>query len=199
MMESKTELRKALYAKRSEVMRTSPDTVRALADVLENWLGEAGAQCVGIYFPFRDEPDVRDAVTKWVAAGHGRSAAVPVVDDAKTGRMHYTLWTPGQATVSGAFGIEVPALDRPVVPDVIISPCVGVTRTGYRIGNGGGFFDRYLESLIRAGVTPVTVALAYECLFVENFVPDSFDRPFDFILTEKGCRARNQDESNTRS
>ena len=91
--------------------------------------------------------------------------------------------TRSDAVRIGSYGIEEPIEDYSVEPEVILVPCVGVTREGYRLGNGGGYFDRWL-----AERNPVTVAVAYEALVTEDFAPEEFDIPLDWILTESGIR-----------
>lgn len=87
---------------------------------------------------------------------------------------------------SGTFGITEPVGGIPVVPDVIFAPCVAVTSSGFRLGNGGGFFDRWLADPATEAV--VTVAVAAEGLVTKEFEPQLHDRPFQWLATENGVR-----------
>lgn len=184
---NRKELRRTLLKERRKVQLDVPDVVGRLAVCAAHWLDGQDCMRVGFYRPVRGEPDLTDVFSRWVKAAPGRSLCVPVVDDLERKSMHYALWTP-QAVRAGAYGIEEPAFDAPVVPQVIFVPCVGVTRQGYRLGNGGGFFDRWLAEQSRRGRRPVTVAAAFDCLVTDRFVPEDHDEPLDWILTESGCR-----------
>lgn len=91
--------------------------------------------------------------------------------------------------VKGAFGIEEPKIDRLVYPDVIFAPCVGVNRLGVRLGNGGGFFDRYLLQRRLDSKPVTTVAVAFDELVVDENYQQQHDIAFDWIVTESGFKA----------
>lgn len=185
-------LRKRFYAMRTE-QSARTGVCAALREELCAWLSRGGFSLIGLYMPFRAEPDVTDAVLGVARTMHAR-LALPVIDDLRGGIMHYALWS---GTVSdlvpGAFGIAEPASARAVVPDVILSPCVAVSPSGVRLGNGGGFFDRYLAALRAKGASPVTVAVAYEALVWEELRAEKHDQLFDWIATEKGVARSRKD------
>lgn len=90
--------------------------------------------------------------------------------------------------VKGAFGIQEPQIDRLVCPDVIFSPCLGVNHLGFRLGNGGGFFDRYLLQRKLDCKPLTTVAVAFDELIVDENYQQQHDIAFDWIATESGFR-----------
>lgn len=181
-------LRKELYDRRERAAREAPHKARAMAKCLGDWLEALGALCVGSYMPFRSEPDINGMLQGWKSKESGRRLALPVVDDARLGVMHYALWEEGTVLCKGAFGIVEPGQSPSVVPDIVLSPCVGVSPNGWRLGNGGGFFDRYLAQCGACGVRPVTVAVALDCLIVDCLQPEAHDIAFDWIATESGVR-----------
>lgn len=164
-----------------------PEAVALLCAHLLRWLSGRKFNCVGFYRPIRGEPDVTEALLQWSGADPMRSLCVPKVDSVEKKTMHYSLWCAGN-TRRGPYGIEEPATDIAVEPEVILSPCVGVTAKGYRLGNGGGFFDRWLKEEALAGRGLVTVAVAFECLKTDRFLPNSLDVPMQWILTESGMQ-----------
>ena len=90
--------------------------------------------------------------------------------------------TPGEPMQSGLWGIQVPAR-RVVVPhDVMIAPLVGFDRERYRLGNGGGYFDRTLAAL---GQRPFVIGVGYASAELETIHPQAHDIPMDLILTER--------------
>ncbi len=183
----KSLLRQVCLQKRKQTLECCPDVQAQLCEVIEKWLSQQAVSCVGFYRPFRSEPDITPAVAAWAEKQKGRKLCVPVVEDKRNCRMHYAIWRASEASRVGSFGIEEPAEDIAAVPEIIFSPCVGVTRSGFRLGNGGGYFDRYLAWRAAAGNSPVaTVAVALEALVIEKFEVSYFDVAFDWIATEAG-------------
>jgi 5-formyltetrahydrofolate cyclo-ligase len=111
-----------------------------------------------------------------------RKIGLPVVD-----KVHKTLtfyaWYPGCPMEEDAYGIPKPKDTEVVVPSLLFVPCVGFGPGGYRLGYGGGFYDRTLASL---QPKPVTVGLAYAHAYVPSFEPEPHDVPLAAILTEDG-------------
>lgn len=179
-------LRKELYDRRKRAARETPHKAETMAECLGQWLEALGALRVGSYMPFRSEPDINGMLQGWKSKEEGRCLALPVVDDARLGMMHYALWEESTVLCKGAFGIVEPVHSPTVVPDIVLSPCVGVSPNGWRLGNGGGFFDRYLAQCRASGAHPVTVAVALDCLIVDGLQPEAHDIAFDWIATESG-------------
>lgn len=185
--QKRQQLRRELLARREWMQRERPAAQIEINEWLGRWLEGQSFLCAGFYRPIRHEPELMPAFAAWQASAVGRQLCVPVVDDMVRRTMHYGVWNPAAVRV-GAYGIEVPAQDDPTEPDVIVAPCIGVTQDGFRLGNGGGYFDRWLAHRASAGKCPVTVAVAFECLVTEAFEPEPFDMPMDWILTETGIR-----------
>lgn len=186
--EARCRLRRRFLSVREKITATMPQVSVALSEVVCKWLAVRNFGCVGIYMPFRGEPDIREAVRVVQVSGAVLTAAFPVVDDKKARRMHYVAVDEDTGYQTGAYGIAQPVGGRAVVPDVIFSPCVAVTPFGARLGNGGGYFDRYLAELALENIHPVTVAVAYEATVTEEFEALSHDVAFEWIATEAGVR-----------
>lgn len=92
-------------------------------------------------------------------------------------------WTPGEELIPGRYGIPVPASGSAVLPDAIVVPCVGFNRAAYRLGYGGGWFDRTLP-LLPDSVRVVGVAFGFQA--TDAFEPQPHDRPMHCIVTEAG-------------
>lgn len=174
-------MRRRFLGLRQVLTRESPQKAVCLAAAIRQWLEGQNGRCVGIYSPFRGEPDVRPGL-----AAMGIALAYPVVDDKASGRMHYRRVTKSTVFVSGAYGIEEPQGGEVVVPDILFSPCIAVTPEGFRLGNGGGFFDRYMARMTAENRRPMTVAVAYDALVTNDFCPQAHDVAFDWIATESG-------------
>ncbi len=93
----------------------------------------------------------------------------------------FAEWLPGEPTVTDRLGVAVPAELRMVErPPALLVPCLGFNALGYRVGYGGGFYDRTLAPEPR----PATVGIAYGCQRVE-FAGDAHDIPLDGVITEE--------------
>jgi 5-formyltetrahydrofolate cyclo-ligase len=139
---------------------------------------------LGIYWPFRGEFDPRPLVDALTTAG--RCVALPVVLD-KKGPLEYRAWAPGEPLVAGVWDIPIPERREIVVPATVLAPVVGFDRAGYRLGYGGGYFDRTLASL---DPRPLAIGVGFSCQAIETIYPQSFDVPMDVIVTETGVTRR---------
>lgn len=147
---------------------------------LDSLIGDVKGLIVSVYWPFRGEPDLR-AWMKDVAT-RGGACALPVVVE-KGQPLIFRCWIEGQPLKHGVWNIPVPAAGPSVVPDVTIAPVVGFDRQWYRLGYGGGFFDRTLASLPRK---PRIFGVGYELQAIQSIHPLPHDIPMDGIITERG-------------
>jgi 5-formyltetrahydrofolate cyclo-ligase len=152
-------------------------TLRAL-------LLERPLMTLGVYWPFQAEFDPR-ALIDWVIA-RGFAVALPAVVD-KKGPLEYRAWRPGEALVDGVWDIPIPEAREVVVPEAVLAPLVGFDRQCYRLGYGGGYFDRTLAAF---STRPLAIGVGYEVSQIESILPQSFDIPMDVIVTEARIRRR---------
>jgi len=133
---------------------------------------------LGVYWPFRAEFDPRPLIDWAVAAGRG--VALPVVVD-KRGPLEYRAWRPGEPLVDGVWNIPVPERREIVVPAIVLAPVVGFDRGCYRLGYGGGYFDRTLAAL---QPRPLAIGVGFDFQAIETIHPQPFDVPMDLVVTE---------------
>jgi 5-formyltetrahydrofolate cyclo-ligase len=114
------------------------------------------------------------------------AVALPVVVD-KKGPLEYRAWRPGEKLVNGVWNIPIPEARRIVVPRAVLAPLVGFDRDCYRLGYGGGYFDRTLAALTSR---PWAIGVGFELSRLETIYPQHFDIPMDLIVTEAGVRRR---------
>jgi len=138
---------------------------------------------IGFYWPFNAEVDPRVAILR--LRERGARVALPVVV-AKDAPLEFREWTPDVATVPGVFGLPVPQSPK-VVPDAVLMPPVGFDAAGYRLGYGGGYFDRTLAAL---APQPLKIGLARETSRIDTIHPQAHDIPMDFVVTESGIFER---------
>jgi 5-formyltetrahydrofolate cyclo-ligase len=133
---------------------------------------------VGFYWPFKGEYDVRRIARQLHA--RGTRLALPVVVE-KHRPLEFRAWTPDAKLVPGIWNIPVPA-DRTIVePDALLVPLVGFDGEGYRLGYGGGYYDRTLASRRRK---PLTIGVGFELSALTTIHPQPHDIPMDAIVTE---------------
>ena len=149
------------------------------AQVLAWWDTQAqdGAALLGVYWPLPGEPDLLAAYAE--LARRGASLVLPVVL-ARDAALGFAFWTPGEPMIKDAMGVAVPQQSRPApAPDALLLPCLGFNQQRYRLGYGGGFYDRTLAALPR----PATAGVAYACQ-ASDFATGPHDVALDLIITE---------------
>lgn len=137
---------------------------------------------VAFCWPVRNEFDCRPLVTRLLACGW--RAAQPVVL-APAAPMAFRPWTPDTPMTADRHGIPIPAGELSVAPDVVLVPLVAFDEQGYRIGYGGGYFDRTLAAL---SPRPLAVGVGFELARLDSTRPQPHDVPLDVIVTEAGAR-----------
>jgi 5-formyltetrahydrofolate cyclo-ligase len=134
---------------------------------------------LGIYWPIRGELDLRDFARRHIEAG--RTVALPVVV-AKNAPVEFWQWDPHTPMQRGCWDIPVPAERRSVVPDALLIPLVGYDAAGYRLGYGGGYYDRTLAALTPR---PLCIGVGYDESALATIQPQPHDVPMDLIVTER--------------
>jgi len=179
------EQRAALIARRQA---TEPEQRRrwnaAVEANLRALLSERAPSLLGFYWPFRGEFDARPMVRDLIERSW--RAALPVVIE-KNRPMIFRPWIPGMAMVDGIWDIPVPRNGVPVVPDIVLAPLVGFDDARYRLGYGGGYFDRTLAALTPR---PHAIGVGFAMQEIDTIHPQDFDIPMDAIVTEAFIRRR---------
>lgn len=181
--EAKRAMRREATARRREA--TAPADAGLL--LIDNLLGAAavpdGAPVSG-FWPIGSEVDVAPVLRALVARGH--AVALPVV----VGRdrpLVFRAWREGDAMGEGPYGIREPLESAPeIAPRVLLVPLLAFDRAGYRLGYGGGFYDRSL-ALLREGGPVVAIGAAWAAQEVPAVPHDQHDQPLDWVLTEREC------------
>lgn len=153
---------------------------RALAARVGRWLRTMPVARLAFFWPVRGEPDLTPVIGEWLAEGAGRTAALPVVAGEV---LEFAAWTPRTPMQPGAYGIPVPAAVRRVAPQLLLIPCVGIDDQRYRLGYGGGFYDRTAAAF---AVRPVLVGVGFDCGRIASIDPQPHDVRLDLAITESG-------------
>ena len=154
--------------------------VAAIEAHLETLLELLSPRILGFCWPYRGEPDLRDLVGRWLDGDDRRLAALPVVLG-KGQPLVFRRWAPGTPMELDPHGIAQPRNSAPVLPDVVLVPLNAFDAAGYRIGYGGGYFDRTLAVL-----DTVAVGVGFELGRADSVFPQTHDRPMHWLVTEAG-------------
>ena len=154
----------------------------ALAHHLKALIERLEPQCLGLYWPIRSEFNAVE-----VFGADSRTSGLPLAlpfTRREPRRMVYRAWNGGTPELVDECGIASTGAAE-VLPDVVLVPCLGYTRDGYRLGYGAGYFDRWLAA--QPQVTAIGVAWSVgEVDAQAGFVPQPHDQPLTLIVTERG-------------
>lgn len=152
-------------------------------DLLDRRFPGRPARAVAAYWPIGGELDLRPLMSE--LHGNGTSVALPVIV-AKGAPLVFRRWSPDEPMVQGEWRIPVPAPASPTLhPQVLLIPLVGWDPAGYRLGHGGGYYDRTLATL---EPRPLAIGVGLEAAHLETIHPQPHDVPLDVIVTERGVR-----------
>jgi len=136
---------------------------------------------VAFCWPFRQEPDLRGMMAKWMSEVAGRCALLPVVLETDAPLL-FRRWVPEMEMSHDRYGIAYPPRGGAIEPQVVLVPMNAFDAAGYRLGYGGGYFDRTLARL-----PAVAIGVGFELGRLDSVLPQPHDRPMDWLVTEKGA------------
>lgn len=137
-------------------------------------------QTLAFCWPIKHEPDVRAIVAAWRQAGSRATLPVVISEHAP---LAFREWLADAALESDRYGIPTPTQGDWLIPDLILLPLNGFDPAGYRLGYGGGYFDRTLAAL---SPRPLAVGVGFELNRVATIRPEKHDQRLDWIVTENG-------------
>lgn len=183
----KTALRRRLVEQRRN-MEDRLHRSDLLQQVMRIWLVDRPDAVIGAYWPIKGEFDPLPILHRWKEDGElldkplRRRIGLPVINK-ETKTLTFHVWYPGCPMEEDAYGIPKPKDTEVIQPTLLFVPCVGYSAGGYRLGYGGGFYDRTLATL---QPKPFTVGLGFREAYVDDFEPEVHDQPLDAILNDNG-------------
>jgi 5,10-methenyltetrahydrofolate synthetase len=179
----KTERRRLIAARLAMPASVRRHHALRIGAALDGLLGDVAGLLVAVYWPIRGEPDLR----AWIDSLRARGArcALPVVV-ARDAPLAFREWPRGARLRPGAWNIPEPADGAPVVPQVVLAPVVGFDRDAYRLGHGGGYYDR---TLAIASPRPRAIGVGYADAEIPSILPQPHDVAMDLVVTELGVAA----------
>ena len=148
-------------------------------------IGLRARTAIAGYWPLPDEFDCRPLLFALHADGH--ACALPVVSG-RDRPLTFRAWTPDTTLQVGSFGVQVPPDDAGTVrPDIVVTPLLAFDDDGYRLGYGGGYYDRTLADLRAQDRGVLAVGLAFAGQRVAALPRDAGDEPLDWLVSESGA------------
>ena len=183
----KATFRTRARALRRDIVRAAGDDAPArLADVFMDALdafGLVSGATIAAFWPLADEVNLCPLMV--ALDQRGFRVALPVVMAPDTPLL-FRRWQTGMTLEAGPLGTCHPPADaETMVPDLVLVPLLAFDRRGYRIGYGGGFYDRTLDALRRTG-NVIAVGVAFAGQEVPVVPTDEYDQPLDWMLCETG-------------
>ncbi|MEP7371627.1 MAG: 5-formyltetrahydrofolate cyclo-ligase [Nitrosospira sp.] len=152
----------------------------AITRSLEQGFPSLQNSVVGFCWPHRGEYDPRPAMDYF--GERGATLALPEIVN-KHEALYFRKWWREAPMKIGAYDIPVPDNTDPVTVGAVITPMIGFDQQGFRLGYGGGYFDRTLVAIVPR---PLAIGVAFEMLRLDSVHPQPHDIPMDFIVTEAG-------------
>ncbi len=174
--------RTRLVAARALSSADREEATAALVDGLGKVVAPRPGMTIAAYWPIRGEPDLRSWMTAADAAG--ARVVLPVVVE-EHAPLEFRTWSPDCRMTRGVWNIMVPAEGEARRPDLVIAPLVGVDEALYRLGNGGGYYDR---TLARIDPPPRRIGVGFAGCLLPTIFPMPWDVPMDEVLLSDGTR-----------
>lgn len=180
-------LRRSLIALRQALSESDcAQRSTAVRRNLANGFPQLAGMRVAFCWPVNNEPDLRPLLETWIhEARPGFSAMLPVVTGTHAA-LAFRAWTIETKLENDRYGIPTPASGEFVVPEALLLPVNAFDTAGYRIGYGGGYFDRTLAALKAQGLQPLVIGVGFELARVDSIQPMPHDCPLDAVVTEAG-------------
>lgn len=145
---------------------------------LQDYLSQIEPGIIGFYWPFKGEIDCRGLMTEMLKTGW--KAALPAVNEVAS-PLEFRQWTPDTTLIAGFWKIPVPELRQIVMPTVLVIPLVGFDKDHYRLGYGGGYYDRTIADM---QPRPINIGVGFEQARLTTIYPQNHDIAMDVIVTE---------------
>ncbi|MCF8468193.1 MAG: 5-formyltetrahydrofolate cyclo-ligase [Sneathiella sp.] len=183
LSQQKQAQRKAAFATRANIDASGKGEAAA-SNFLKNF-DALGGEILSLYWPLGDELDTKPLLHRLHELGV--ACALPVVEK-KDQPLMFRKWELDTVLEPGNFNVLIPTKTAPeLTPTIVLAPLLAFDARGYRLGYGGGFYDRTLEKLRKEGRC-MAAGYAYAGQEVAKVVTDSYDQRLDWIVTEEYVR-----------
>ncbi|SHF76861.1 5-formyltetrahydrofolate cyclo-ligase [Loktanella atrilutea] len=178
--------RARLIAARALASGDRDKATSSLIEGLDRTVALETRMTIAMYWPIRGEPDLRPWMHHAHAAGH--RILLPVITE-EHAPLEFRTWSLNSRMIHGFWNILVPAEGETLVPELVIAPLVGFDDDFYRLGNGGGYYDR---TLVRLDPQPRVIGVGFSGCRLPSIFPMPWDVPMTEILLSDGTHLKRQ-------
>jgi len=183
--EYREKLRREMLARRAaESPAKMAESSEAMGVHLAGLIDQLAPRSIGFCWPWRDEFDARHLILRWLEKDPHHQAGLPVIET-PAAPMTFRAWTLHTPMTTGRYGIQIPAEGPSVQPDLFIMPVVAFDAAGFRLGYGGGYFDRTLAAL---KPRPIAVGVGFAFQEADTIWPQPWDERLDWMVTDAGVK-----------
>ena len=180
----KIKARKHFAQIRAQAYQETPQAGVVLAQYADRVIERFMPKSVALFWPYRTEIDTGPLLQ---AFQHRQIEVSLPVTGAKNTPLTFRIFEGEDKCIAGAYGIPIPAAQcGETTPDLIFAPFLAIDKSGYRLGYGGGYYDRTIAHYQTLGLTPHLIGLGFDAQRVEKVPVGEFDMPLDGVLTPSG-------------
>ena len=181
---AKALMRKDAASRRAALMSKQPEAPQHLAGFAAALIESFGVGVYAAYLPIRSELSPIALVGELVAAG--MTTVMPITPEPEN-PLSFHQWAPGMPLAEGPYGTkQPPSANRKIDPDVILAPMLAFDAGCWRLGYGGGFYDRTIANLRDQGRDVRVIGLAFSGQKVAAVPTGPYDMALDAVLTPEG-------------
>ena len=175
--------RKISIKKRATLKDKNSDAFNTLQDNLKDLKNFKNYKIIASFISFKSE--ISTQFLNEFLLNNGKILCLPIIKN-NSETLNFIEYNLKTKLVSGKFGIMQPSdLSKEFLPEIILTPCLAFDENGFRLGYGGGYYDKTFSYLKKIKHKFISIAVAFDDQKIDELVHDKYDQKIDYILTEK--------------
>ena len=175
--------RKISIKKRATLKDKNSNSFKRLQDHLKDLINFKNYKIIASFISFKSE--ISTQFLNEFLLNNGKILCLPIIKN-NSETLNFIEYNLKTKLVSGKFGIMQPSdLSKEFLPEIILTPCLAFDENGFRLGYGGGYYDKTFSYLKKIKHKFISIAVAFDDQKIDELVHDKYDQKIDYILTEK--------------
>ena len=175
--------RKISIKKRATLKDKNSNACKRLQDHLKDLINFKNYKIIASFISFKSE--ISTQFLNEFLLNNGKILCLPIIKN-NSETLNFIEYNLKTKLVSGKFGIMQPSdLSKEFLPEIILTPCLAFDKNGFRLGYGGGYYDKTFSYLKKIKHKFISIAVAFDDQKIDELAHDKFDQKIDYILTEK--------------
>ena len=180
---SKEYQRKISIKKRATLKNKNSNAFKTLPDNLKDLINFKNYKIIASFISIKSEISTQ-FLNKFLL-DNNKILCLPIIKNSSE-TLNFIEYNLKTKLIPGKFGIMRPSdLDNEYLPEIILTPCLAFSERGFRLGYGGGYYDKTFSYLKKIKHTFISIAVAFDGQKINKLVHDKYDQKIDYILTEK--------------